>query len=120
MTSFYTSFFISLGGYLLGSLAGSKYPGTSAANKIVQKLKANPELASKTLAYMQRLEEGLADEDDYTVPGIKALADMVTTGETREDYEKRRRTVNTLPSGNTRNILPSYDPVIISKVTKVQ
>ena len=69
---------------------------------------------------MQRLEEGLADEDDYTVPGIKALADMVTTGETREDYEKRRRTVNTLPSGNTRNILPSYDPVIISKVTKVQ
>ena len=69
---------------------------------------------------MQRLEEGLADEDNYTVLGIKALADMVTTGETREDYEKRRRTVNTLPSGNTRNILPSYDPVIISKVTKVQ
>ena len=101
-------------------MAGSKYPGTSASNKIVQKLKAKPELASKTLKYMQRLEEGLADEDNYTVLGIKALADMVTTGETRADYEKRCRTVNTLPSGNTRKVLPSYDPVIISKVTKVQ
>ena len=43
---------------------------------------------------------------------------MLTTGETVADYEKRRRTLNTLPSGNTRNVLPAYDPVIISKVTK--
>ena len=45
---------------------------------------------------------------------------MLTTGETVADYEKRRRTLNTLPSGRKRKILPAYDPVIISKVTKVQ
>ena len=54
------------------------------------------------------------------VPGIKALADMLTTGETVADYEKRRRTMNSLPSGRKRKILPAYDPVILSKVTKVQ
>ena len=68
---------------------------------------------------MQRLEDGTADDDNYTVPAIKCLADMVTTGETRADYEKRRRTNNSLPSGRKRKILPSYDPAIISKVTKV-
>ena len=45
---------------------------------------------------------------------------MLTTGETKADYEKRRRTMNYLPSGNKRKILPAYDPVIISKITKVQ
>ena len=45
---------------------------------------------------------------------------MLTTGESKEDYEKRRRTVNSLPNGGKRKILPSYDPAILSKVTKVQ
>ena len=45
---------------------------------------------------------------------------MLTTGESKEDYEKRRRTVNSLPKGRKRKILPSYDPAILSKVTKVQ
>ena len=53
------------------------------------------------------------------VPGIKALADMLTTGETVADYEKRRRTMNSLPSGRKRKIYPAYDPVILSKVIKV-
>ena len=69
---------------------------------------------------MERLEQGLTDYDNYTVPAIKALADMLTTGESKEDYEKRRRTVNSLPNGGKRKILPSYDPAILSKVTKVQ
>ena len=43
---------------------------------------------------------------------------MLTTGETVADYEKRRRTLNNLPSGNKRKVLPAYDPVIISKFTK--
>ena len=73
-------------------------------------------MAPKTLEYLKRLEEGLTEEDNYTVPGIKVLADMLTTGESLEDYEKRRRTVNTLPSGRKRNILPAYDPVVISRL----
>ena len=56
----------------------------------------------------------------FWIPGIKALADMLTTGESVADYEKRRRTINSLPSGRKRKILPAYDPVILSKVTKVQ
>ena len=76
-------------------------------------------MAPKTLAYLKRLEQGLTDDDNYTVPGIKVLADMITTGESKEDYEKRRRTVNTLPHGRKRKVLPAYDPVVISRLLKI-
>ena len=76
-------------------------------------------MAPKTLEYLKRLEQGLTDDDNYTVPGIKVLADMITTGESKEDYEKRRRTVNTLPDGRKRKVLPAYDPVVISRLLKI-
>ena len=76
-------------------------------------------MAPKTLEYMKRLEQGLTDDDNYTVPGIKVLADMITTGESHEDYEKRRRTVNALPGGRKRKVLPAYDPVVISRLHRI-
>ena len=92
-------------------ISNNFFTGASASNKIVKKLKERQDLA-----YLKRLKQGLTDDDNYTVPGIKMLADMITTGESKEDYEKRRRTVNTLPHGRKRKVLPAYDPVVISRL----
>ena len=46
---------------------------------------------------MKKAEKGLEEEELFTVPAIKALADMLDPGETRAHYKKRRRSNNIYP-----------------------